>query len=240
MLDFEPVSESILRLELSWEPFGFVKLPVSVWLVRGASSWTLIDSGPPETSDHLVAAVSRATGGAGVRQVLLTHGHYDHAGGLAALRLAWNPAILCHVDEMPFVAGEASYADVPARTYHYWLGRFFLQDLPWGQTVARGLERGQSVEGMAVIHLPGHSPGHIGFLHPLDQAMICGDTVMTLRGRLSRPFIFVTPDPHLAEASIQRLGQLDFAHLLPSHGRPILERGRQAVLDYLARRGRAD
>jgi glyoxylase-like metal-dependent hydrolase (beta-lactamase superfamily II) len=86
---------------------------------------------------------------------------------------------------------------------------------------------------MAVIHLPGHSPGQLGFLHPSDQAMICGDAVMNLKDRLSPPFAAFSQDPKLAEASMRRLSELDFIHLLPSHGDPILNRGREAMLSFL-------
>lgn len=236
MSDFQRLTRSIYRLEVPWHLYGLLAIPVSVWLVRGADSWTLVDAGPPQTADDVVAAVKRATGGQGVERVVLTHGHYDHAGGLAALRLAWAPAVVCHAEEADFITGEKSYGQVPARTWHFWIGRFFMQRLPTTQSVARKLQRGQSVEGMAVIHLPGHTPGHIGLLHPSDHAVLCGDTLMTLRGRISPPFILVTPDPSQARASIRRLGELDFSHLLPSHGPPILERGREAVLRYLARR----
>lgn len=235
MEDFERISDHILRLELEWDLWGLVMIPVSVWLVRGDRSWTLIDTGPPQSAEALLSAVSRATSGAGVQQVVLTHGHIDHAGGLAELKVAWRPALLCHALEAPFVTGDASYEEVPAKSFHYWMGRYFMRGVPWGQAVARELEGGQAVEGMAVIHLPGHSPGHIGLLHPTDHAMICGDAVMTLRGKVSAPFIFATPDPPQAEASIRRLAELDFAHLLASHGAPILDRGREAVLDYVAR-----
>ncbi|MGH2628426.1 MAG: MBL fold metallo-hydrolase [Anaerolineales bacterium] len=233
MSDFERVTESIYRLEVRWNLFGLLPLPVCVWLVRAADSWVLVDSGPPQTADQIVAAVERATGGQGVQRVVLTHGHYDHAGGLGALRLAWTAPVLCHAAEAEFVTGERSYGEIPAATWHFSIGRFLMQPLPTAQSVGRKLERGQSVEGMAVIHLPGHTPGHIGLLHPSDRAVICGDTLMTLRGRISPPFILVTPDPVQAGASIRRLGELDFAHLLPSHGPPILERGREAVLEYL-------
>ena len=60
---------------------------------------------------------------------------------------------------------------------------------------------------------------------------------MNLGGRLSPPFGIATPDPRMAEASMVRLGELDYDHLLPSHGPPILGRGRQVLLDHLDRRG---
>jgi glyoxylase-like metal-dependent hydrolase (beta-lactamase superfamily II) len=236
MLEFQPVTAHILRLEVAWRIGGVLRVPVSVWLVRGDGGWTLVDTGPAEAADQVVSALVRGTGGQGVQRILLTHGHYDHAGGLAALRLAWNPPVMCHALEVPFVTGEARYRDIPPRHLAYWVGRNFLPRIDWQHPVARDLEAGQSADGMAVIHLPGHSPGHVGFLHPADRAMICGDALMTLWGRLQPPFAMATPDPAATRASMIRLGDLDFAHLLVSHGHPIVERGREAVLDFLEAR----
>lgn len=56
---------------------------------------------------------------------------------------------------------------------------------------------------------------------------------MNLKGRLSPPFTAFSQDPNLAEASMRRLSELDYIHLLPSHGDPILERGREAMLSFL-------
>jgi len=235
--DFVQVSEHILRLELPFRIFGPLTVPVAVWLVRSSDGWTQIDSGPPEASDQMVSAVVRATQGHGPDRILLTHAHYDHAGGLTALRMAWNPPLMCHREEVPFVAGEMDYRRLPAGSLAARVGRYFIRTGTWQVPVARDLERGQPAAGMAVIHLPGHAPGQVGFLHPRDRAMICGDAVMSLRGRLSPPFAMATPDPVRAVASMRRLGELDFDHLLPSHGVPILGQGRQAMLDFLQRRG---
>lgn len=228
MPDFEPLTTNISRLQVSFG-LGPLRIPVAVWLIRDGESYVLVDSGVGVTSDEVVAAVARATSGRGVRMVLLTHAHPDHGGGLSALRSAWNPPILCHRDEVAFVTGERRYRDLQPQTIAYWFGRYLHSGTGWELPVARDLERGQSVVGMVVIHLPGHSPGQIGFLHPEDGAMICGDAVMNFRGRLRRPHPLFTFDPEQAQASIARLGELDFDHLLPSHGPPIMDGGRQAV-----------
>lgn len=234
MSDFEPVSDHILRLELPWRILGLVTVPVAVWLIRERESWTLVDSGSPQSADLVVSAVAKATNGRGPARILLTHAHFDHGGGLEALRAAWNPAILCHRDEVPFVTGEADHSRIRAHSLTFWVARFFFQRGRWALPVGRDLEGGQSAGGMAVIHLPGHTPGHVGFLHPTDHAMICGDAVMHLGGHLAPPPAVATPDPKLAQASMHRLAQLDFRHLLPSHGPPILEHGREAMLDFLS------
>jgi glyoxylase-like metal-dependent hydrolase (beta-lactamase superfamily II) len=235
---FEPVTEHIFRIELSFKLLGRFSIPVAVWLIRYGDDWILVDSGPPETADQLVSAIARATGGSGPNRVLLTHAHQDHSGGLTAVRQAWNSAIMCHVYEVPFVTGEIRYRDLEPQGLAFWIGRFFLRQPSEGLPVARDLQRGEAVDEMALIHLPGHTPGQIGFLHPHDRAMICGDAVMNLSDRLSHPLSIATHDPILARGSIFRLADMDFDHLLPSHGPPILKRGREAMLDFLG--GRSD
>jgi hydroxyacylglutathione hydrolase len=234
---FERITDHIYRMEVPFHVIGPVGVPVNLWLVDRGDGWSLIDAGPPQAGEALVGGLRSATDGEGVQRVLLTHAHYDHAGGLAALRLAWNPAIVCHRDEVPFVTGEASYRRQRPRSVAFWFGRWFMRTARWHIPVARDLEAGQAADGMVVIHLPGHTPGQIGLLHSQDGAMICGDAVMNLRGRLSPPYSISTPDPGAAEASMQRLSELDFEHLLPSHGLPILDRGREAMVEYLEGRG---
>ena len=161
---------------------GLIPSSVCVWLIRVGDRWTLVDSGPPEGADTVVAAVARATHGRGPQTILLTHAHPDHAGGLEALRAAWDPAILCHRDEVGFVTGQSDYRRLAPRGLGFSIGRHFMGRSTWALPVAHDLERGQAVEGMAIIHLPGHTPGHIGFLHPEDRAMLCGDALLNVGG----------------------------------------------------------
>jgi hydroxyacylglutathione hydrolase len=236
MADFLSITENISRLELPWKVYGVFSLPVAVYLIKHKDGYTLIDSGPPESADLLVPAISRATGGKGVGSVLLTHGHYDHVGGLNSLDLAWKPEIICHREEAPFLSGDADYHQLKAHDPISFLGRYLMPRAALRVRASRTLEAGQAAAGMAVIHLPGHTPGQIGFLHPTDQAMICGDAAMNLGGQLSGPLALVTPNPALAQRSLRRLTELDYDHLLPAHGPPIMMHGREAMLRFLGSR----
>lgn len=236
MTDFLSITEYIARLELPWKAYGVVPFPVAVYLVRRKDGFTLIDSGPPESADLLVPAISRATEGKGVDSVLLTHGHYDHVGGLNSLDLAWKPEVICHREEAPFLRGDADYHQLKAHSLISFFGRYLLPRAALRVRASRTLEAGQAAAGMAVIHLPGHTPGHIGFLHPTDQAMICGDAAMNLGGQLSGPLGLATPNPMLAQKSLRRLVELDYDHLLPAHGPPIMDHGQQAMQRLLGAR----
>jgi glyoxylase-like metal-dependent hydrolase (beta-lactamase superfamily II) len=238
MAEFQLVTENIARLELKYKLADLIRIPVVVWLVRAQDGFALIDSGPPQTAGEMVEAVSSATGGRGPDVVLLTHGHFNHAGGLSALRLAWNPPIAAHVDEVPFITGQRDYPRIRSNNPAFWLGSLLMEATPWSIPNVQRINHGQSILGLAVIHLPGHTPGHLGFIHHKDQACICGDAILNFGRRLSAPFILTTPNPKLARQSIFRLTERNFQHLLPSHGPPIMEVGRRHLFQYARKRVR--
>ena len=116
-----------------------------------------------------------------VERILLTHGHIDHAGGAAALKEALERA-----------AGEAVRpAEVPI-----WgpeeRDRFLLEGLEaqaptFGMSGVRNvvpdrwLAEGDEVhlgeQTFAVLHCPGHTPGHIVFVSERARFAIVGDVL---------------------------------------------------------------
>jgi len=89
------------------------------------------------------------------------------------------------------------------------------------------LDDGRRLGDLVVYHVPGHAPGMVALLHPADRALISADTFMNRAGKLSDPFPPFTYDMGLNHQSQARLVTLDFDHLLPSHGLPLLNTGRQ-------------
>ena len=124
----------------SWHLAPFLPgFPTSVYLVRQGSSWALIDagvrSGPRQAlADDLLAAL-RATlpEGDTLGAIVLTHGHFDHVGGLLLLLDAYpGVPVLMHPLEEPFAVGPRRFAAADS---------FYSRALRW-----TGLEGAQPVK----------------------------------------------------------------------------------------------
>jgi glyoxylase-like metal-dependent hydrolase (beta-lactamase superfamily II) len=92
--------------------------------------------------------------------------------------------------------------------------------------VDRALRDGDILDGLMVLHLPGHTPGHIGLQS--GRVLFAGDTVSG--GRRLRPAPgFLTWNEDLACRSIARLATLAVDLLLPGHGTPVDDGARRCA-----------
>jgi len=140
-------------------------------LLWEASSRRAVVVDPGGDVDDILAAI--ATHGLTVERILLTHGHIDHVGGTAELagRLGV-PAIPVEgpqradafwLDQLPEQCRMFGFPATPALAPDRWL-----ED---GDTVAVG---GLTLD---VIHTPGHTPGHVCFIHRPSQLAVVGDVL---------------------------------------------------------------
>jgi glyoxylase-like metal-dependent hydrolase (beta-lactamase superfamily II) len=219
MPDFRPVTPHIWRLTLNWEmgiPF-YPAVPVAVWLVKDGADWTLVDAGHPSHAGQVMAALKRFLGADRPSRLVLTHAHIDHGGAAGAILSVWDTPLLAHALETGFVTSARRYRDVPSGSPAFQLAKHILAEPAWKLALTQPLAESDTVGGLAVIHVPGHTPGMIALRHGQDRAILCADAVMNLNGRLSEPANVSTPDPAEARRSIRKLAALDFDALLPSH-----------------------
>jgi glyoxylase-like metal-dependent hydrolase (beta-lactamase superfamily II) len=104
-----------------------------------------------------------------LESILLTHGHIDHVTGLADLARAFpGVPILIHPDDAPML-GSVNVAVAAG----YGLPRYE-PTAPTGELSEARVVRVGEVE-LNVLHLPGHSPGSVGFFGGRD--LISGDVL---------------------------------------------------------------
>ncbi|AWI76829.1 MAG: MBL fold metallo-hydrolase [Betaproteobacteria bacterium HGW-Betaproteobacteria-13] len=108
--------------------------------------------------------------GVTIEKILITHGHIDHAGGTAKLARELGVPIEGPQEEDRFwIDGMAQqskmfgFPDVETFTPDRWLHD--------GDTVTVGEQT------LQVIHTPGHTPGHVVFVHPESKLALVGDVL---------------------------------------------------------------
>ncbi len=156
----------------------------------------------------ILAAV--ASRGVVVERILVTHGHIDHAGAVAALADDLNVPVegpqredAFWIEGMPQQSKMFGFPDV----------RSFVPD--------RWLEHGDRVsvgdEILEVVHCPGHTPGHVVFFSAEARLALVGDVLF--KGSIGRTD-FPRGDFDTLIASIRgRLWPLgDDVEFIPGHG----------------------
>ena len=209
----------------------------NAYLVGNKKRWVLIDSG---TSGHAEKIVAAAEGEFGENNrpkgIVLTHGHFDHAGSAVELSDYWDVPIYAHRMEMPFLTGKSKYPppDPTVGGFMSRLSRFF-PDVAYNfGNRLRELRRDKlpGMEGWTCVETPGHTPGHVSFFREEDGTLIAGDAFTTLdqdsafntvirRPKVSRPPAYSTIDWKQAEESVRRLAALHPRTLGTGHGLPM-------------------
>jgi glyoxylase-like metal-dependent hydrolase (beta-lactamase superfamily II) len=105
----------------------------------------------------------------------------------------------------------------------------------WGNAplTTRPLVDGETVRGLRVVATPGHTDGHVSFLHG-EGTLLVGDSLGNREGRLQRAPGAFTSDPDRAEESIRTIYSLGAQRMLFAHG-PELADPLQALAALLER-----
>ena len=120
---------------------------------------------PGDEGDRLVEILRKS--GATLEGVWLTHAHFDHVGGIAALRRAFGRVpIHLHALDRPL------YEATPAIAKLYGIFDFEAPPEP-DRTIEEGSVLAVGGSRFTVAHVPGHAPGHVMFVG--DDVVFAGD-----------------------------------------------------------------
>jgi glyoxylase-like metal-dependent hydrolase (beta-lactamase superfamily II) len=162
------------------QPLKAVIIPVTPFAQNCSVAWcTATGEGAVIDPGGDLARIRAAIETQGIRivKVLVTHGHVDHAGGVAELAQELSVPIegphrddLFWIDQIPQSGERYGMAGARAFEADRWLAD--------GDTVGVGDVT------FHVVHCPGHTPGHVVFVHDVARVAFVGDVLF--RGSIGR------------------------------------------------------
>ena len=198
-----------------WQLSGFPPNSINVFVLEDV----LIDASTRYATRRILRQVSDRN----LAAHALTHAHPDHQGASHNV---------CERLGIPYWVGEgdADAAENPdligeRQPDHFMAQLFFKTCTGPAHPVDRKLVEGDTVAGFQVLHVPGHSAGHVAFWRESDGVLVAGDVFNSANPftgipGLRLPYDFFTPDPAQNRRSAKRLGELEPKLVLLGHGPP--------------------
>jgi glyoxylase-like metal-dependent hydrolase (beta-lactamase superfamily II) len=220
------------------------------YLLVGEDRTVLVDTGLAGTPEEVIIPYLGEIGLSleDVDEVLISHADLDHCGGNRALKER-HPSLWfsCGEADRPYVENNrVMLAEIYGWSEPYGFGpdeetkASILEDLGGDSPIDAGLRGGETMRlgpdrRIEILHLPGHTPGHLGIWDPKNGAAIIIDAVLETGiydregNRLIPPRYF---DVTRYQSTIRRLQSMRPEHLLTAHYPPM--QGQEA-LDFLDR-----
>ncbi len=210
MIKFENITKDILRLKV---PFGAIY--TAVFLIKTEGGAVLADAAATESDalDIILPAIKECISPDEIKYLICTHLHGDHGGGIKY--------ILPHLKNAKVAVAAAVRA-----------GELY------GEENVLALHDGDSLLGLDILRLPGHSRDSLGVFDSRTKTLISGDAVQ-LYGIMKYGCGVELPTEY--RNTLERLNRLDISQIIASHeyyplGAIAEENG---VTDYLSTASRA-
>jgi glyoxylase-like metal-dependent hydrolase (beta-lactamase superfamily II) len=217
--------------------------------------WVLVDAGMPDSGEKILEVAEERFGKNNPpAAIILTHGHFDHVGGITFLIKKWGVSVYAHPLEFPFLTGEQAYPEPDPSVEGGVLAKlssiYPIEPVDIREALV-SLPNDSSIPCLPEwrwIHTPGHSPGHVSLFRVTDGVLLSGDAFVTVRQdslykvlvqkeEVHGPPRYLTTDWAAAWDSVARLELLDPKLVIAGHGQYMegeeLEKGlRQLVANF--------
>ncbi|WP_329152448.1 MBL fold metallo-hydrolase [Streptomyces anulatus] len=195
------------------------------YLWRDGTDLTLIDAGDIDAAAAIEDAI-RTLGldPAGIRRIVITHGHRDHYGAARELADRHGAEIIAHALDAPVVRGERPVPEPDLLDWELplWEHGLTVPEAP-PTRVDREVTGGEVLpfgDGARVVHAPGHTAGSIAIHLPHHGVLFTGDTVASVERVMLGVF---NVDRAEAAATFRRLAALAPRTVCVGHGDPLTE-----------------
>ncbi len=193
---------------------------------------TLIDTGGAAHPEGPIRAALQARGTdlTAIQAVVNTHGHWDHAGGNAAVSAASGAGVLIHELGAPLLLDHRQHLDgyfteaaraleQPAlvATLHASFPNLFGPETVPNRLLHDGdlLDLGDGIT-FRILHVPGHSDDAVALWWEAEGVLLIGDAAQGTGSRPGGGPLYLGPIAQ-ARASIARLQEIPFETLHTSH-----------------------
>lgn len=213
------------------------------YVLHDRGEWLIVDGGAPGLrNERLLAGTLRYLGvDFGACQVVLTHGHFDHAGALGGVLPASVPLYLSRLTLSLRASGQQRQLQKAFRRQMMLMGASFEDACAYGAcnaetvafpshrfatcTVSEGAEISVGDCRFTVLETPGHTADHLCFYEPDRGLLFGGDHVLFS----TMPSVDAHPDDTdglgLYLAQLRRIEKLPFRWALFGHGEPVRDGG---------------
>jgi glyoxylase-like metal-dependent hydrolase (beta-lactamase superfamily II) len=208
--DVDVWSERVV-VALGQNPGVFTGPGTNTYLVGTGPQRILLDTGEgrPAYLDVLERACARA-GVTGLQEIVLTHGHPDHMGGVAGVMERFGPL---RVSKLPWPGNDEKYACELT-------------------TIGDGAVVRTAGATLRAVHTPGHAQDHLCFVLEEEQSLFSGDNVLGVGTT-----VIPAQGGDLLDymTSLERLLEEKPRAIYPAHG-PKIPGGEAKIREYIAHR----